>query len=174
MFKSTELAKMKLKLLDSVSGVDREKEVLYNPTSVEYDKTIGWSSNRKTAKIQDKKVYYDAYSQSNDEREMSFKLFFDYTMHSDKKFITDFQFFEKITNPVVKDNNKMRPPRLAILWGSESSLYLDNAVITKIGWEYEFFAKNGDVLRASANISLRQVIPFEIGTSSFGGKKVGQ
>ncbi|MBN2823820.1 MAG: hypothetical protein JXQ76_00735, partial [Campylobacterales bacterium] len=160
--------------LDSVAGVDTQKEVLYNPTTVEYDKTIGWSSSKKSEHIGGKKVYYDAYSQSNDEREMSFKLFFDYTLQSDKskKFITDFKYFEKITSPVVKDNNKMRPPRLAILWGSESGLYLDNAVITRINWEYEFFAKNGDVLRANANISLRQVIPFSMkGSSSSGAGK---
>ncbi len=146
------LAKMKIKLKESVSGVATEKEVLYNPAKMTYTKTIPW-----TGKDKENKVLPSIYNTAGREnRELDMELYFDYTMESEKKFIDDFKYFEAITSEHDISGEK-RPPKLMILWGENSSdIHFSTCVITSMTWTYELFDKKGNILRATLGMKIQE------------------
>jgi len=147
--------------------------VLYNPTSIQYSKEIVWiDSGDRTNELRQKQ--YDMIKF----KKLTMQLFFDFTMDSSKSFEDYFNFFELITTECIRFNkredggdstrgdsseNKIyRPPTLYISWGKNKNKIphaLDGGVyiVVKIYWSYKMFDRDGNVLRATADITFEEI-----------------
>ena len=153
------LSKMQIIVVDDKGKFDSnnlhaEQEVLYNPTTMSYSKSIYWSdANTRGGDI--KKKQYDQVG----EHRLQVDLLFDFTMLPKHTFEYWFVYFQALSSETIKENSEQskRPPVLSINWGGSPYIHFSSCVITQIDWGYELFDYEGNVLRAMAKVTFQEI-----------------
>ena len=153
------LSKMQIVVVDDKGKFESnnlytEQEVLYNPTTMSYSKSINWSdANTRGGNI--KKKQYDQVG----DHKLQVDLLFDFTMLPKHTFEYWFVYFQALSSETIKESSEQskRPPILSINWGGSPYIHFSSCVITQIDWSYELFDYEGNVLRAMAKVSFQEI-----------------
>ncbi len=153
------LSKMQITIVDSKSkykskALVEKQEVLYNPNSMTYTKSINWKDPDTVGNDRDFKQYNSIGSTT-----LNVDLMFDFTMLPKERFEYWFLYFKALTSETIEDTlgDRKRPPILSIEWGKSPYIHLKNCVITNLTWKYEMFDREGNVLRAIATLVIEEI-----------------
>ena len=138
------------------SSLVKEKEVMYNPTTLSYSKNVSWTD----AETRGGDIKYKQYDRIGDAT-LAIDLLFDFTLLPEKdKFEDWFLYFKALSSETIKSDDEKktkRPPILSISWGSSHHVHFTSCVITSLNWKYDLFDKEGDIIRATASITFQEV-----------------
>jgi hypothetical protein len=118
----------------------------YNPKEIQVDHTVPW-------KPQDKGGPCDLEFTARDPQTLSLELMFD-GFEGGTDVMPSVHALRKLTEARTKEK---RPPKVMILWGDGArAMPKFSGVVEKVSVKYQMFGTDGAVLRATANVSLKE------------------
>jgi hypothetical protein len=149
-------ATLKLITVDTLLGAGEHwvVEAQFNPKEIQVDEQTRWAVSKEGTK--DESLEYTRGNASS----MSFELLFD-GFESGRSVQPAIDALKRMLRPMGSSPDRKRPPRIKVVWGaraSDESLNLPPfvAVIESVGVKYTMFDDNGKLLRATANVKLKE------------------
>ncbi len=122
-------------------------EVLFNPKSFTFDKTVPWSEHRIHG-LDNPETQFT----TGDPMSLAIEMFFDtYEEGTDVSELT-----KKLENLVHIDGKQHKPPTCIMTWGSGFQF---DCVIKSMDVDYTLFKKDGTPVRAVANVRFTEYTP---------------
>lgn len=119
----------------------------FNPKEVQQDATVPWESKNKDLE----------YVKSAPES-LSFEMMFD-GFETNDSVVPQIQALLKLTKPMNETGDLARPPKVRIIWGPSTDSYNlppFTGVVESVSIKYQMFSADGQVLRATANVKLKE------------------
>jgi hypothetical protein len=132
-------------------------EAQYNPKEVSVD---------ATAPYQDQKGVLEFTLEAP--QAMTFELFFD-GFETGESVVPDVLKLQSLTKKLNDKGELARPPKVKIIWGARgSSVDTKNlppftGVVESVSVKYQMFSSEGDVLRASATVKVKEAKNVRVG-----------
>jgi hypothetical protein len=144
-----------LKLVQ-LEGAEQVIKAQFNPKELQIDTAVQYQDNNGHLEFTKK---HDSLST------LAFELFFDgfETKHSVVPMVIALQ---SLTKRMEKKGDLARPPKVRVIWGEagmESTFPCFTAVVESVSVKYTMFGRDGQVLRATANIKLKECGDFRVG-----------
>jgi len=151
------LEKATIARLDAKGNIEKQIECKFRPKEYTVSKSNTWNMDRKEKETKGKnlpkaefgggqpatltmELFFDTYESGDDVREKYTNDIWDLMMVD-----------EKLKNPKTK---KGEPPKCRFIWGNTMSF---KAAITSISQKFTFFKPDGTPVRATLNVSFKQV-----------------
>ena len=151
----TQLQKLTITSTDDQSVVTAQ----FNPKEVQVDCPVTW------AKAPKKLGAADLEYTSGTPMSMSFELLFD-GFEENRSVVPEVMALQKMTKPMKDKGDMARPPKVKVIWGEnvESfNLPTFTSVIESVTVKYQMFSREGQVVRATANIKLKEAGNLSVG-----------
>jgi hypothetical protein len=146
----TTVAMLKILVLDdSDSENEPTLTAQYNPKEVQIEHAVPWKARTDTGKS----APADLEFTSREPQTMSLELLFDASERGD---VTPcLQALRSLTEARPKEK---RPPLVQVLWGNVArAMPKFTGVVEKVSIKYQMFGTDGAVLRATANVNLKEI-----------------
>ncbi len=136
----------------------------FNPKEVQFDQQSTWSpSTEDTGTV----LEYGKRTPSS----MSFELLFDGFEQTDESGTSTsdvearLQTLKQLLRPMANSGDKKRPPKVKIVWGPQCARTMPRfiGVIESLSIKYTMFHRDGSVLRATANVKLKEASDLTVG-----------
>ncbi|HEX2692066.1 MAG TPA: hypothetical protein VHN14_35900 [Kofleriaceae bacterium] len=130
-----------------------EVQADYNPKELQIDKSVPWQKNPQANKSPEKGIQLEFTGAEG--RSMSIEMLFD-GFEDNKPVAGKIETLNKLASPLVPgstNENERRPHRCVVTWGSNKSF---RCVIESLSVKYTMFSPDGDPLRATATVKLKE------------------
>jgi hypothetical protein len=131
----------------------------FNPKEVSLENTVPWAKAAKKVGAADLEYSGGA------PMAMSFELLFD-TFESNTSVVPMVQALQKMTRPMKDKGDLARPPKVKVIWGKENVSYnlpTFTAVFESVSVKYQMFSPDGQVVRATVNVKLKEAGDLSVG-----------
>jgi hypothetical protein len=147
----------KLKIVSVELPKEITVEAQFNPKEVSIDRSVPWQKQKKKGPA-------DLEYTGGEPKTMSLELMFD-GFEQDASVQGEIEKLHKMTDMMEERGDKARPTKVKVIWGSEGGEYLPTfeAVIESVGVKYTMFNPDGKVLRATANVKLKEAKNLKVG-----------
>jgi hypothetical protein len=133
-------------------------EANFNPKEIQLDKSVPWQKQKKA------KGAADLEFTGAEPRTMSLELMFD-GFETNASVQPQIDMLHQLSDI---DTSLKRPPKVKVIWGTDKesgsgALPKFEAVIESVSIKYTMFSSDGQVLRATANVKLKQAADLKVG-----------
>jgi hypothetical protein len=127
----------------------------YNPKELQVDKSIPWQKKNQANQSNDQGIHLEFTGAEG--RSMSVELLFDgYEQNASIiKNITNLETLASVIDPTSTDENKRRPHRCIVSWGS-AGMPSFKCVIESLSTKYTMMSADGVPLRATCTVKLKE------------------
>jgi Contractile injection system tube protein len=140
----------------SIASADTgiQVDAQYNPKELQIDKSVPWQKNPQSNKSPEKGIQLEFTGAEG--RTMQIELMFDGVEQkkSVAKPITDLNTMASPLDPGSTDENKRRPHRCLVTWGSTVPSF--RCVIESLSVKYTMFSEDGVPLRATCTVKVKE------------------
>lgn len=147
----------------SIGSLDDGIKVVaqYNPKELQVDKTIPWSKVNQANQANNEGIHLEFTGAEG--RSMSVELLFDGyepgggshpLAKSVAECIADLETLASVIEPTSKDENKRRPRRCVVTWGTGMPSF--RCVIESLSTKYTMVSSDGTPLRATCTVKLKE------------------
>ena len=146
----------KLKIV-SLEGPSVTVEAQFNPKEVQVDHSTPWQKQKKKGPA-------DLEYTGGEPKTMTVELMFD-GFEQNESIQSSIDDLNKLTDLMEDSGDQARPPKVKVIWGSEGSDNLPKfeSVIESVSVKYTMFSPDGKVLRATANLKLKEASNLKVG-----------
>jgi len=157
-------AKLKIVSLELPSEVTVEAQ--FNPKEVGIDRSVPWQKHKKKAGEKGGGSA-DLEFTGGEPKSMTLELMFD-GFEQNASVQGKINDLYKLTEPIQSTGDKARPTKVKVIWGAESpdNLPKFESVIESVSVKYTMFSPDGKVLRATANLKLKEAGNLSVGKAT--------
>jgi len=147
----------KLKIVSLELPTEVTVKAQFNPKEVGVDRSVPWQKQKKKGPA-------DLEYTGGEPKTMSLELMFD-GFEQNESIQSSIADLYKLTEPMADKGDKARPTKVAVIWGSEGADNLPKfeSVIESVSVKYTMFSPDGKVLRATANLKLKEANNLKVG-----------
>jgi len=128
----------------------------YNPKELQQDKQIPWHKQKRRGPADLEYTGCEGWT-------MSLELLFD-GFEGELDVLAQVTALKSLTQHFGSKPSEARPPKVRLLWGQgEGTLPAFTAVVESVGIKYTMFGPDGQILRATATVKLKEAADLKVG-----------